>query len=172
MINSSAYRHDGSGKAESDGTFSDILEVMKLMKIASPVNSMTSTTINNDDSAKTNTNPIIYSNRGENIDLCVSCYSKSSDTLKNKLKLSPGYKRSGSDYYWCDVCKANIFVGDGPETKLQVLLKLKDLNLSVENLINSCQSNPWNNRIDALYSELIVGGMTESMAREIRQKLV
>ena len=119
-----------------------------------------------------NTNvPIIYSNRDDNIDMCISCYQKVSDTLKKKLILIPGYKRSGSDYYWCDACKSNIFVGDGPETKLQVLLKLKDLNLSVDSLVNSCQSNPWNNRIDVLYSELIVGGMLESTAREICSKL-
>jgi hypothetical protein len=115
-----------------------------------------------------NTNvPIIYSNSDDNIDMCISCYQKVSDTLKKKLMLIPGYKRSGSDYYWCDACKSNIFVGDGPETKLQVLLKLKDLNLSVDSLVNSCQSNPWNSRIDLLYSELKVGGMLETLAREV-----
>jgi len=119
----------------------------------------------------TNANPIIYSNRSENIDLCISCYSKVSDTLKSKLNLSPGYKSVGSDYHWCDVCKANIFVGDSPETKLQILLKLKDRNLTIENLVSSCQSSPWNFGIDVLYSELIVGGMLEPTAREICQKL-
>jgi len=122
--------------------------------------------------SSTNANPIIYSNRSENIDLCISCYSKVSDILKSKLNLSPGFKSVGSDYYWCDICKANIFVGDGPETKLQILLKLKDLNLTIENLVSSCQSSPWNFGIDVLYSELIAGGMLEQIAREICQKLV
>jgi hypothetical protein len=120
----------------------------------------------------TNANPIIYCNRSENIDLCISCYSKVSDILKSKLNLSPGFKSVGSDYYWCDICKANIFVGDGPETKLQILLKLKDLNLTIENLVSSCQSSPWKFGIDVLYSELIAGGMLEQIAREICQKLV
>ena len=165
MINSSSYQPPMNIKAfEPPAVFQSSHILLNTNSTSLPTSTNSNT--------NTNTNPIIYSNRGENIDLCVSCYSKSSDILKNKLMLSPGYKRSGSDYYWCDVCKANIFVGDGPETKLQVLLKLKDLNLSVEKLLSSCQSNPWNNRIDALYSELIVGGMTESMAREICQKLV
>ena len=121
----------------------------------------------------TNANPIIYSNRSENIDLCISCYSKVSDILKSKLNVSPVYNKSvGSDYYWCDICKANIFVGDGPETKLQILLKLKDLNLTIENLVSTCQSSPWNFGIDVLYSELIVGGMLEQTAREVCKKLI
>jgi hypothetical protein len=70
--------------------------------------------------------PIIYSNRRDNIDVCVPCYTKMSDMLKSNLLLSEGYKdQTGHNlYYWCDICRANIFVGMGSLTKLQILLKI------------------------------------------------
>ena len=118
--------------------------------------------------------PIVYSNRQEDIDLCISCYTKTSINLKNKLNLTPGYKGHMTNtpvYVWCDVCNTNIYLGDGPETKLQVLLKLKDVELDIDTFISSCNANEWNQPIDVLFIELSRGGMKPDLARAICDKL-
>jgi len=118
--------------------------------------------------------PIVYSNRQEDIDLCYSCYTKTSINLKNKLNLTPVYKGPITNtplYVWCDVCTANIYLGDGPETKLQVLLKLKDLELDIDTFVSSCVGNQWNQSIDVLFTELSRGGMKPPLARGICDKL-
>ena len=116
--------------------------------------------------------PIIYSNRSDNIDVCVPCYTKMSTMLKSKLLLSEGYKYQTENlYYWCDICRANIFVGMGSLTKLQILLKLKDSGLDIDNLVASCALNPWNGGMELLFSELIYGGMDRFIAKEVVIKL-
>lgn len=118
--------------------------------------------------------PIVYSNRQEDIDLCCSCYTKTSINLRNKLNLTPGYKGYMTNtpvYVWCDVCNSNIYLGDGPETKLQVLLKLKDVELDIDTFISSCNANEWNQPIDVLFIELSRGGMKPDLARAICDKL-
>jgi len=120
--------------------------------------------------------PIVYTNKNDKIDVCPSCYNKMTDFLKRKLNLIEGYKQSSQSidariYYFCDICCANIFVGNGPETKLQILLKMNSLQLDVDTLVASCKTSPWDESIDFLYSELLIGGMDAQLAQEICIKL-
>jgi len=119
---------------------------------------------------------ILYTNKNDHIDVCPPCYNKMTDILKRKLNLIECYKQSSQSidarkYYYCDICCANIFVGNGPETKLQILLKMNSLQLDVDTLVASCKTSPWDESIDLLYSELLIGGMDAQLAQEICIKL-
>lgn len=120
---------------------------------------------------------LIYSNRDKDIDVCLSCYPKLSSNLKDFLDLKPLFKddfekkeesiskEEGS--YFCDICGINVFVGTGPQTKLQILLKLKDLKLDVSALSGACASSPWSLGFEDLHKDLVNGGFDKALAKAV-----
>jgi len=114
---------------------------------------------------------IIYSNRDDDTDVCVKCYEKMNTTMKKKLNLKAiTTKSNGTKYYWCDVCNNYINVGKGKESKLQILLSLKDNGLSALQLVEQTSSYPWPFQFP-IYPELIRGGMNKSLAKSISEIL-
>lgn len=160
MDNDSAYNRNNAKQVESirrmdnDSAYNDSIEILE-------------------EKVTLAQEPIMYTNKNDKIDVCPSCYNKMTDFLKRKLNLIEGHKQSidARIYYFCDICCANIFVGNGPETKLQILLKMNSLQLDVDTLVASCKTSPWDESIYLLYSELLIGGMDAQLAQEICIKL-
>jgi len=114
---------------------------------------------------------IIYSNRDDDTDVCIKCYEKMNASMKKKLNLKAiTTKSNGTKYYWCDVCNNYINVGKGKESKLQILLSLKDNGLSALQLVEQTSSYPWPFQFP-IYPELIRGGMNKSLAKSISEIL-
>jgi len=115
---------------------------------------------------------IIYSNRDDDVDACVSCYEKINDTMKKKLNLTAvNTKSKGIKYYWCDVCNEYVNVGTGKESKLQVILKLfKEGITDASQLVKQSKSYKWPFK-GPMHPELIRGGIPKALATSICELL-
>ena len=92
--------------------------------------------------------PLAYSNRGTNIDVCPSCYSKMAAAVKTVLALQPTQANQATQqpHLFCDCCRGYMQADTKPRSRLGLLI---DLRKAFEALPPSIEQSAIDGLVDA-----------------------